>query len=55
MDTHTDPRTHDSTAGKSTGCCGGKSAAKPQDAVEPRADDAVETKPAKSGCCCGQN
>lgn len=55
MDTHSTSQTQDTVTQKPTGCCGGKVGAHPQAEAEPRVAEIAEVKPAKSGCCCGQN
>ncbi|SEW15368.1 hypothetical protein SAMN05444851_1738 [Aliiroseovarius sediminilitoris] len=55
MDNRSNSQTQDKSAENSTGCCGGKSEAQPQTKAEPRVTEAASDKPAKSGCCCGQN
>lgn len=55
MDTHSTSQTQDTVTQKPTGCCGGKVGAQPQAKAEPRVAEIAEVKPAKSGCCCGQN
>lgn len=55
MDNRSSSQRQDSAAEKSSGCCGGKADAQPQANAEPRAAEPERDKPAKSGCCCGQN
>lgn len=55
MDSRTDPKTQDTSASKSTGCCGRKAEAQPLAKAEPRVAEKAEGKQTKSGCCCGQN
>lgn len=52
MDNLSSSKKQDSAAEKSTGCCGGKSDAQPQDKTEPRVKETAKATPAKSGCCC---
>lgn len=55
MDTQTNPQAHDNHAEASSGCCGGKSKEQRQDKAGQPETEATDTRPASSGCRCGQN
>jgi len=55
MDNQSNPQSQDNHAEASSGCCGGKSKAQAHDKVEQRETEATDTRPASSGCRCGQN
>jgi len=55
MDTHTNPQPQGNRPDTSSGCCGGKAEAQPQDNVAQRDVLADDARPAGSGCRCGQN